>query len=123
MAHDKHREHPETAITLTTDTMPHPALPALGTTPPASRTAARTIGAGLRPEAREALADAVAATDLVRDAREEMQAHADRRRAAILAASRAGVPQRRIALELGVSPGNISALVDSARQREAAARR
>ncbi len=70
------------------------------------------------PEAEQALADARAATDAVRTAREQMTVHADHRRQAVLRASRAGASYRRIACELGVSAGIVQQLVASAKDRE-----
>lgn len=93
-------------------TMPH-RPDRTGSTPSACRTARP-----LPREAREALTDAVAATDLVRDAHLRMQAHADDRRRAVLRASRAGASYRRIACELGVSVGNVQQLVTLAREKE-----
>lgn len=111
-------------MTVTTTTMPHDPPDIAG---PA--TTHRTAGLSARPprpvspEARDALADALAAGDLVHDAREQMTVHADLRRRAVLRASRAGASHRRIAAALGVSPGNVGQLVEQARVREAARRR
>lgn len=68
----------------------------------------------ITPEGREAIEDAKAAGDLVRDARRTVFRLAERRRAAVVRARRAGVPYRRLADELGVSVGSIQQLVSRA---------
>lgn len=67
------------------------------------------------PDGREALAEARAATDLVRDARAAVASHDARRRDAVLRANLGGASYRVIAQTLGVSVGNVQQLVIAAR--------
>lgn len=105
-----------------TTTMPHeqdrtdarPDVAPDGHRPPVS---AGRAPRPLTPAAREALGLAAAATDLVRDALEQMQTYADCRRRAVLRAVREGATYSRVAAELGVSVGSVQHLVDSARTR------
>ena len=68
----------------------------------------------------EALDDARAATDLVRDARDQVTRHARERRQAVLRANTAGASYRTIARALGVRVGNVQQLVGAARADDAA---
>jgi DNA-directed RNA polymerase specialized sigma24 family protein len=74
----------------------------------------------LTPEGREALDEARAATDLVRDARSAVTEHARRRRAAVLRANRHGASYRVIADALGVTVGNVQQIVVAARRDDPA---
>lgn len=74
----------------------------------------------MAPAGRDALDELRFATDLVRDARESVSEHADRRGGAVLAARRAGVPYRRIAAEIADSVGAVQHIVAAALHREQA---
>lgn len=71
------------------------------------------------PEARAALLAAAAATRIVHGHREAMLLAAADRRRAVVHAHRHGLSIRRVAAELGVSPGAVQRIVETARSREA----
>ena len=71
----------------------------------------------LTPEGRESLTEAVAETDLLRDARSQVASHADARRRAVLRANLGGASYRVIAEALGVSVAGVQQLVNAARDR------
>lgn len=71
--------------------------------------------------AADAVASAKVATEAVHAARAAMILHAEERRDACLAAHRAGVSIRRLADELGLSPGAVQRVVETARARRPAA--
>lgn len=104
-------------------TLPHPGdrtghqpqrAPA-GWQPPACPVSRRRT---VTPEGEEALAEAQAATDLVRSARTELAEHAARRRAAVLCANIHGATYSVIAARLGISVPGVQRLVDEARRAE-----
>ncbi|GAC1439365.1 MAG: hypothetical protein NVSMB55_00590 [Mycobacteriales bacterium] len=66
----------------------------------------------------EALAEARAASDLLRDARLQVRMWAERRRRAVLDANRGGASYGTIAASLGVSHASVQQLVNQATQRE-----
>lgn len=71
-------------------------------------------GGPLSGAALNALSKARATTDMVSDARTTMNRLAAARRAAVLAANRAGVSYRLIAVELGVSPSAVQQIIGRA---------
>lgn len=99
-----------------------PAIPSLPQTPDRTgptrppRSTSSTGRTPASPAAFDALADAAALTDLVRDARGEMVRYIGGRRRAVLAAHQGGLSIRRIAASLGVSIGAVQNIIaDAAR--------
>jgi DNA-directed RNA polymerase specialized sigma24 family protein len=70
------------------------------------------------PEGRDALAEARAVTDQVRDARSLMAGLAAARRAAVLRANRGGASYGVIAAELGISHASAQQLVNAGKAQE-----
>lgn len=73
------------------------------------------------PAGQEALAEALAATDLVLDARAQVHRYADVRRRAVLKANRNGASYGTIAAHLGISVPGAQQLVNAAKKAEEAA--
>ena len=74
----------------------------------------------LTPDAADALAEAQAATDQVRDVRCLMNQIAAARRQAVLRANAAGASYGTIATALGISAGNVQQIVNAARSAHGA---
>lgn len=83
----------------------------------AMTTTVTTTEAGIGAHASEAVSRARAATVGVHDARAAMIRFAGERQQACLAAHEAGVSIRRLATELGLSPGAVQRVVETARAR------
>lgn len=83
--------------------------------------AVTTTSPAVGGQAAEAVSRARAATVGVHDARAEMIRLAGERQRACLTAHEAGVSIRRLAAELGLSPGAVQRVVETARSRRAAA--